>query len=102
MAFHTYSGSKGDYMRRVKIENAIYLIRSMNKGRTHSFNRALAQLNSHYCLRLIEIDLVLLIKTQNDRFKQAVFPSTSEHIFVSSVNHSGSVVYCLLRLKRLK
>lgn len=76
-------------MRRVKIENGIYLTlfslikipsRSMNEGRPHSLNGALTQLNSHYCLRLIEIELVLLIKTQNDRFKQAVLPSTKIYL----------------------
>lgn len=55
-------------MKWVKIENDIYLTlfslikipsRTMNKGRPHSLNRALGELNSHYCSRIIEIDLVL-------------------------------------------
>ena len=43
------------------------------------------------------VGLILLIKTQNNKFKHASCVSRHENIFVLPVNHSGSVVYCLLR-----
>ena len=91
-------------MRRVKIEKCIYLtLFSFIKipSRPHSLNGELTQLNSHYCLRLIEIDLVLLIKTHNDKFKQAVLPSKSIFLLCQRIIQ-GMLSTAYLGLERLK
>ena len=90
---YAYSCLKGDYLRQLKIENGVYIC--SNKGRPQTLNRAVTLLSSYYYLRLIEIDLVLFIKTQIVKLNNVMCFPARPYFFVSE--SFRGVFYCLLR-----